>query len=85
MSCLFAAITVAACSAILSIASGMQMKVVGITKDDELDGYAATIVQKSVRQNLFVCRLDQTTSLQLFLRNRGVGGKIFDEKMFMLS
>ncbi|XP_064650064.1 E3 ubiquitin-protein ligase UBR4-like isoform X3 [Lineus longissimus] len=54
MSCLFAAITAAACSAILAIASGMQMKGTGIAKDDELDGFAAMIVQKSLEAFKFV-------------------------------
>ena len=48
MSCLYAAMTTATATAIVGVASGTQMKGVGASKDDEIDGYAAGIVEKAV-------------------------------------
>ena len=48
MSCLYAAVTAATATAIIGVATGTQMKGVGASKDEEIDGYAAGIVEKSV-------------------------------------
>ena len=53
MSCLYAAMTAATATAIVGVATGTQMKGVGASKDDEIDGYAAGIVEKAVSAGAF--------------------------------
>ncbi|KAI0242917.1 E3 ubiquitin-protein ligase UBR4 [Lamellibrachia satsuma] len=48
MSCLYAAVTAATATAIVGVATGTQMKGVGASKDEEIDGYAAGIVEKAL-------------------------------------
>uniref|UniRef100_A0ABM0M5B5 E3 ubiquitin-protein ligase UBR4-like n=1 Tax=Saccoglossus kowalevskii TaxID=10224 RepID=A0ABM0M5B5_SACKO len=48
MSCLYAGVTVATCSTILNIAVSVGMRGVSTSKDEEMEGYAVSIVQKSL-------------------------------------
>ena len=49
MTCLYAAVTATAATSMVSMAGGMQVKGVPVTKDqEELDNHATGIVQKSV-------------------------------------
>ncbi len=48
MSCLYAAMTTATANSIVAMATSAQTKGVAPTKDEEVEGYASGIVQKSV-------------------------------------
>ena len=48
MSCLQASIAATIATSIVSVATGSQLKGGSTSKDDEIDGYASIIVQKSV-------------------------------------
>lgn len=53
MSCLQASIAAMLSTSIVTMATGTQMKVASVTRDDEIDGYAAAIVQKTLE--IFHC------------------------------
>lgn len=49
MSCLQASVAATISTSIVTMATGTQMKGASTSRDDEIDGYAAVIVQKTVR------------------------------------